>query len=96
MGKNCRRSWLNSRSTSTAVYPKKMADEYGDVLFSMVNVGRLLKLNAEDSLRLTNQKFHRRFAYIEEVLARQGKTPDQVSLEEMDRLWDEAKKLEGT
>ena len=50
-----------------------MADEYGDVLFSMVNVGRLLKLNAEDSLRLTNQKFHRRFAYIEEVLARQGK-----------------------
>ncbi|KPQ00804.1 MAG: MazG family protein [Bacteroidetes bacterium HLUCCA01] len=76
--------------------PEKMADEYGDVLFSMVNVGRLLKLNAEDSLRLTNQKFHRRFAYIEEVLARQGKTPDQVSLEEMDHLWDEAKKLEGT
>ncbi len=68
--------------------------EFGDVLFSMVNVGRLLKLNAEDSLRLTNKKFKSRFTYIEDQLAKRNLRPDQVSLEEMDRLWDEAKSLE--
>lgn len=68
--------------------------EFGDVLFSMVNVGRLLKLNAEDSLRLTNKKFKSRFTYIETELAKKGLRPDQVSLEEMDRLWDEAKSKE--
>lgn len=68
--------------------------EFGDVLFSMVNVGRLLKLNAEDSLRLTNKKFKSRFTYIETELAKNGLRPDQVGLEEMDRLWDEAKSKE--
>lgn len=70
------------------------AREFGDVLFSMVNVGRLLKLNAEDSLRLTNKKFKSRFTYIETELAKKELRPDQVSLEEMDRLWDEAKSRE--
>lgn len=70
------------------------ATEFGDVLFSMVNVGRLLKLNAEDSLRLTNKKFKSRFTYIEQELAKKGLRPDQVRLEEMDRLWDEAKSKE--
>lgn len=73
---------------------ENLAKEFGDVLFSMVNVGRLLKLNAEDSLRLTNHKFQTRFEYIERELAKRGKTPDEVSLEVMDALWDEAKKLE--
>lgn len=68
--------------------------EFGDVLFSMVNVGRLLKLNAEDSLRLTNKKFKSRFTYIETELAKKGLRPDDVSLDEMDRLWDEAKSKE--
>jgi XTP/dITP diphosphohydrolase len=71
---------------------EKLAGEFGDVLFSIVNVGRLLKLNSEDSLRLTNQKFQSRFEYIEQELGKIGKTPDQVSLEQMDMLWDEAKK----
>jgi len=71
-----------------------MADEFGDVLFSAVNVGRLLKINAEDSLRLTNSKFQRRFTYIEQELAKRGLGPSEVDLEEMDRLWDEAKDLE--
>ncbi|HAC14997.1 MAG TPA: nucleoside triphosphate pyrophosphohydrolase [Bacteroidetes bacterium] len=74
--------------------PDKKADEFGDVLFSMVNVGRLLKLNAEDSLRLTNRKFKNRFNYIEAELNKLGKNPSDVSLEEMDKLWDEAKKNE--
>lgn len=70
------------------------ADEFGDVLFSMVNVGRLLKLNAEDSLRMTNRKFKNRFNYIELELNKLGKNPSEVTLGEMDRLWDEAKKGE--
>lgn len=67
-------------------------DEFGDVLFSMVNVGRLLGLDAEDSIRLTNTKFQKRFEYIEQELAKIGKQPAEVSLEEMDTLWEEAKK----
>lgn len=68
--------------------------EFGDVLFSMVNVGRLLNLNAEDSLRLTNKKFKSRFTYIEIELAKRGLRPDEVSIEEMDMLWNEAKSKE--
>lgn len=71
-----------------------MADEFGDVLFSVVNVGRLLRINAEDSLRLTNTKFQQRFGYIEESLAQRGLRVSDVDLQEMDRLWNEAKKLE--
>lgn len=73
---------------------QELAKEFGDVLFSMVNVGRLLKINSEDSLRLTNSKFQSRFRYIEESLAKENLLPDEVSLERMDALWDEAKKLE--
>lgn len=72
----------------------RLTDEFGDVLFSMVNVGRLLKLNAEDSLRLTNNKFQRRFEFIEVKLAEKGLLPGDVTLEEMDALWDEAKAQE--
>jgi XTP/dITP diphosphohydrolase len=72
-----------------------MSDEFGDVMFSVVNVGRLMGLDAEDSLRLTNTKFQRRFEYIEAKLAELGKTPAQSDLVEMDRLWDEAKRSTG-
>jgi XTP/dITP diphosphohydrolase len=70
---------------------EQIANEFGDVLFSMVNVGRLLKINAEDSLRLTNRKFQRRFEYIEQKLSESGVRPDQSDLATMDKLWDEAK-----
>ncbi len=72
-----------------------MSDEFGDVIFSVVNVGRLMGLDAEDSLRLTNTKFQRRFEYIEAKLAELGKTPAQSDLIEMDQLWDEAKRSSG-
>lgn len=70
---------------------QKSADEYGDLLFSLVNYGRFFDLNAEDSLRLTNTKFEQRFRYIEEKLAEKGRKIDEVSLEVMDRYWNEAK-----
>jgi uncharacterized protein YabN with tetrapyrrole methylase and pyrophosphatase domain len=70
-----------------------IANELGDVLFCVVNVCRYLQIDPETSLRHTNAKFERRFRYIEQKLVEQGRTPEQSSLEEMDRLWEEAKKL---
>lgn len=65
--------------------------ELGDVLFSVVNLSRHLKVDAEASLRATNNKFKRRFQYIESILKSRGASPEQSSLAEMDALWDEAK-----
>lgn len=69
-------------------------DEFGDLLFSLVNVGRLLGLHAEESIRLANKKFDRRFRYIEKSLAENGKAITQSNLEEMDALWNRAKSEE--
>jgi ATP diphosphatase len=60
----------------------------------IANVARHLKLDPEAALRVANQKFIRRFRYIEERLAAAGKTPEQSNLEEMDALWNEAKARE--
>ncbi|MGH8179072.1 MAG: nucleoside triphosphate pyrophosphohydrolase [Steroidobacter sp.] len=68
-----------------------IANELGDVLFCIVNVCRYLQIDPETSLRNTNAKFERRFRYVEQKLKEQGRTPEQTTLEEMDRLWDEAK-----
>lgn len=68
--------------------------ELGDVFFSLVNVGRLAGLDAENALRLTNSKFKKRFTYIEQHLREKGLQPEMVSLEEMDVLWEEAKKFD--
>ena len=65
--------------------------EVGDVLFVLVNLARLLKVDAEQSLRGTNAKFRGRFGYLERKLAVQGKSLDQATLAEMDSLWEEAK-----
>ena len=66
-------------------------EETGDLLFSIVNLSRFTGVDAEESLQATTGKFARRFAYIEEMLLGQGKTPASATLEEMDRLWDESK-----
>ena len=71
--------------------PQKSREEFGDLLFSLVNYGRFYDLNAEDSLRSTNKKFLKRFQYIEEQLNQQKKDISEVSLEEMDEHWNEAK-----
>ena len=69
----------------------KIADELGDVLFAVVNLARHLEIDPEVALRGTNAKFERRFKYIERMLLKDGKSPEQSSLEEMDALWNEAK-----
>ena len=65
--------------------------EVGDLLFAVVNLARHLDADPEGVLRATNQKFERRFAWIERALAARGKTPSKATLAEMDALWDAAK-----
>lgn len=69
-------------------------EEVGDLLFAAVNLARHLSVDPDNALRAANGKFERRFAAIESALAAQGKTPDRATLEEMDRLWGEAKAAE--
>jgi tetrapyrrole methylase family protein/MazG family protein len=71
--------------------PDRMEAELGDLLFSLVNLGRFIAVNPEDALRKTIARFIARFQYIEEELAKRGTAPGQVTLEEMDALWAEAK-----
>jgi ATP diphosphatase len=68
--------------------------EVGDLLFAVANLARHLDVDAEKALRGTNAKFERRFRSIETALARQGRTPDEAGLDEMEALWGEAKRAE--
>ena len=68
--------------------------ELGDFLFSVINAARLYKLNPDNALEHTNQKFIRRFNYVEDHSLKQGKNLKDMTLEEMDKLWDEAKAIE--
>jgi tetrapyrrole methylase family protein/MazG family protein len=74
--------------------PKAIAEEVGDLLFVAVNVARLTGVDPESALKAANRKFRRRFHHIETRLRESGRAPADSSLEEMDRLWDEAKTLE--
>ena len=73
---------------------EKSTQELGDFLFSVINAARLYKLNPDTALELTNRKFIRRFTYLEEHSIRIGKPLTEMTLEEMDKIWEEAKKLE--
>lgn len=78
------------------VMDKERAEaEFGDVLFSLINAARLYKINPDNALERTNQKFIRRFNYLEAHTLKQGRDLAQMSLAEMDAIWEEAKKLEG-
>ena len=69
----------------------KIEEEFGDVLFSVINAARLYKVNPDNALERTNQKFIKRFNYIENELSKKGIKINDASLEEMDKLWNEAK-----
>ena len=68
--------------------------ELGDFLFSVINAARLYRLNPDNALEHTNHKFIRRFNYVEQQAKAQGRSIKELTLEEMDRLWDEAKQKE--
>ena len=72
----------------------KIEDEFGDVLFSLINYARFLNVNPEDALERTNKKFIKRFTYLESKAGEMGKSLADMTLAEMDVFWNEAKKLE--
>ncbi len=82
---------LKEFSVEAQTSSNRRANEFGDLLFSLVNYGRLLGLNAEDSLRKTRKKFVTRFQYIEKRLREEGLLLEDVDLAEMDKLWEESK-----
>lgn len=73
---------------------QKAEEEFGDVLFSMINAARLFKINPDNALEHTNQKFIRRFNYLEEQTLKQGRKLSDMTLADMDQIWDAAKRLE--
>ncbi|MFL9844334.1 nucleoside triphosphate pyrophosphohydrolase [Flavobacterium rhizosphaerae] len=73
--------------------PEKIEGEFGDVLFSLINYARFLKINPEDALERTNKKFIKRFTYLESKAAEMGKSLADMTLAEMDVFWNEAKKM---
>ena len=70
---------------------EKAEAEFGDVMFSLINAARLYKINPDNALERTNQKFIRRFNYLEAHTIKEGKNLKDMSLEEMDAIWNEAK-----
>ncbi|MBP5522992.1 MAG: nucleoside triphosphate pyrophosphohydrolase [Bacteroidaceae bacterium] len=70
---------------------EKATEEFGDVMFSLINVARLYKINPDNALEKTNQKFIKRFNYVEQKLKEAGKTFQETTLEEMEKYWNEAK-----
>ena len=73
---------------------EKAEDEFGDIMFSLINAARLYKINPDNALERTNQKFIRRFGYVEAHSIKEGKNMKDMPLEELDKLWNEAKELE--
>lgn len=78
----------------TAQDQDAIEDEFGDVLFALINYARFVKVDPEQALERTNKKFIRRFVRVEEMAASDGKSLHDMNLEEMDALWNEVKKEE--
>lgn len=79
-------------SEVTTMDKEKAEAEFGDVMFSLINAARLYKINPDNALEHTNQKFIRRFNYLEEHTLKAGRKLTDMSLEEMDAIWEEAKR----
>jgi nucleoside triphosphate diphosphatase len=82
---------LRAELAAGSIDQAKLSDELGDVLFAVANLARHCKVDPEAALRATNDKFERRFRYIERQLAQAGRKPAEATLEEMEALWQEAK-----
>ena len=73
---------------------QRLEDEVGDLFFVLVNIARYLSLDSESALKKTNRKFRRRFQWMEDKLRAGGRAPQQATMQELDSLWDEAKRQE--
>jgi tetrapyrrole methylase family protein/MazG family protein len=86
------RTALRQSSSADGGRQAEIEAEFGDVLFSLVNLGRFVKVNPEDALRQAVNRFSSRFQYIEREAARQGRAVVDLSYDEMNRLWEDAKR----
>ncbi|MBN2426544.1 MAG: nucleoside triphosphate pyrophosphohydrolase [Calditrichaceae bacterium] len=86
--------WNELKEAAETGSLEKIKNEYGDILFTLVNLARFLHIESEDSLRLTNKKFIKRFNYIEKKYDNDLNAMKSAGLKEMDRLWEEAKNKE--
>lgn len=75
--------------------PAKIENEFGDLFFSLVNAARLYEVDPENALEKTNQKFMKRFSYLEQQTIKKGRSLKTMSLDEMNAIWEEAKKFDG-
>jgi MazG family protein len=87
-------------SSGRTIIPEKLQtrleEEVGDLFFVVVNIARYLSVDPESALRKTNRKFKRRFQWMEERLHETGRTPDQAGMDELESLWQQAKRQEGS
>ncbi|MBN2328668.1 MAG: nucleoside triphosphate pyrophosphohydrolase [Candidatus Omnitrophica bacterium] len=86
--------WGEFHETHREQNRERMEEELGDLLFALVNISRYIQVDPEQALTKTNQKFLRRFLYIEQEIEKRSQSLEEASLQEMDALWDEAKRLE--
>ncbi|MBI2080261.1 MAG: nucleoside triphosphate pyrophosphohydrolase [candidate division NC10 bacterium] len=87
--------WRELKAALEGGQPARVESELGDLLFGLVNLSRFAGVNPEMALTAATERFIRRFHHIEAVLARRGKTPRESTLDEMDLLWEEAKRREA-
>ncbi|MBL7882475.1 MAG: nucleoside triphosphate pyrophosphohydrolase [Bacteroidia bacterium] len=81
------------KEVDTKASKERIEDEFGDVLFSLINYARFMDINPEDALERTNKKFIKRFQYLESETAKAGKVLSEMTLAEMDEYWNKAKNI---
>lgn len=84
--------WQSGDDKDSAIQHKKAEEEFGDLVFSLINYARFLRIDAENALEVTNKKFIRRFTEMEKQAATKGKNLADMTLVEMDSIWDSIKK----
>ena len=85
-------NWQSASEAELTNYHKKVEEEFGDVIFSLINYARFLRVDAENALEVTNKKFTRRFIQMEEEATQSGKNLSDMTLIEMDSIWNNIKK----
>jgi XTP/dITP diphosphohydrolase len=85
-------NWQSAAERDLEMQHKKVEEEFGDVIFSLINYARFLRVDAENALEVTNKKFTRRFTQMEDEVIKNGKNLADMSLPEMDSIWNRIKK----
>lgn len=85
-------NWQSANEADLRVSHKKVEEEFGDVIFSLINYARFLRIDAENALEVTNKKFIRRFTQMEEEVTKSGKNLADMNLHDMDSIWNSIKK----